>query len=251
MKGIGSFAFALALVLVALLSVGWYQVSAGGQVLNRPASAFSRLNAPGLAAVTATPTALPDSIVTSDNATPGNPIAPVAPSQGVIPGGGPAVLPGGGAGPEMATPGGSVDTSNWLTYRDDTFKFEIRYPPSVVFQKTAAQADPQPLSQIAFQDAQLARSDTAALEPPLLTIDIYDNSAGLPLDQWLRDHRLIDSKSEAISFSVGGMTGVHVTSMLLLAPNEFYYLTRDTTIFRLVPMGAPSNQMLMTFRAVQ
>ncbi len=250
MKRLSTLVILVAVLIGAAAMAGCYGVTARDQGAQSAPAAVNPAGATLVQSPTSTP--VPDSI----NISTGNELITVSPAT---PGGAPAMLPG-GAGvsqPENPiagqppTPGGKGGTVNWLTFRDDTFRFEILYPPSYVVLKPTVKKDPQPVREIHFQDKDLAKSETANLELPQFMIEVFDNSAKAPLDQWLRNHKLTDARSTVSAYSVGGMNGVHVTSMLLLAPNEFFYLAQGTTILRLTPLGEFSNQMLASLKAVK
>lgn len=150
------------------------------------------------------------------------------------------------------TPEGKEKGMDWQIYRDDTYGYEIRYPPNYLIQKGAQQKEPQPLQQIHFQDRELAQSDTASLQPPQLSIEVFDNSSRLPLEKWLKEHRVLESwmKFQVEPYSLSGALGVRLSSQLLLAPNEFIYLPHGPYVFKLTPLGEFSEQMLATFKFI-
>jgi hypothetical protein len=142
-----------------------------------------------------------------------------------------------------------TDTSNWQVYVDDTYGYEIRYPPNYVIVEKEQQLEPKPVSQVLFQDQGLAHSDTAALQPPQFSVAVFDNRAQIPLEQWLQSNGLLGGaqRLQMEPYRLAGVQGVRVISPLMIAPNEFYYVAKGNYIYKLTPMGKYSEQMLATF----
>jgi hypothetical protein len=143
--------------------------------------------------------------------------------------------------------------SEWKVYRNDTYGYKISYPPSYVILpdsialQGAGDQDPQPLHQVWFQDKQLAEGETAAMEPPKFAIEVFDNKANRPTKQWLGEEGLLEGFQEVEAYTLAGVEGVRVRSMLLMAPNEHIYLPRGNQIFKLTPLGRLAEKMLATF----
>ena len=148
------------------------------------------------------------------------------------------------------TPPGEEIAMDWEVYRDDTYGYEIRYPPDYIILEGARQQEPQPLQQVRFQDRELARSDTAAFEPPQFSIEVFDNSSQLPVEQWLEEHGLVGGarQFQMEPYLLAGIQGVRLISPLLFAPNEFFCISEGGYIFKLTPLGKHSRGMLSTFK---
>jgi hypothetical protein len=158
--------------------------------------------------------------------------------------GGETLVPGGPAPP--ATPG--IPVTDWEVYRNDTYGYEIRYPANyVILPEAAGDQEPQPLHLVHFQDRQLAEGETAAMEPPKFSIELFDNSSQLTVEEWLRMHDLLEGV-ELAPYSLAGVQGVRASSMFMMAPNEWIYLPQGDYLLRLTPLGALAEQMLTTFK---
>jgi hypothetical protein len=172
--------------------------------------------------------------------------------QGVVPGGGEGVIPGG---PEPGEPE-EVPVSQWKVYRNETYGYEIRHPsnyvilPEYILLKATEGQKPQPLHQVWFQDKKLAESETAAMEPPKFAITVFDNKAKRPIMQWLKEQGLLEGFQEVKAYTLAGVEGVRVRSMLLIGPNEFVYLAKGNYIYELTPFGRLAEEMLTTFKFI-
>jgi hypothetical protein len=140
----------------------------------------------------------------------------------------------------------------WLVYRNEEFGFQVRYPSVYVLmpvlQTLEGSEKPRPLAEFLFQDQDLARGDTAAMEPPQFAIRVFANDEGLSVDQWLRQSEVLGGEEFQVeAYSLGGVEGVRLTSRLLLAPGQHIYVAKGRYIFQLTPLGEYSNQMLASF----
>lgn len=167
--------------------------------------------------------------------------------------GGEGVIPGGGgpATPEEPT----IVVSQWALYQNATYGYEILYPPAYIMLPEAivlagiSEQKPRPVNAVWFQDRELAESATASMEPPKLSIEVFDNRAQLPVEQWLEDNRLL-AGFEVEPYTLAGVKGLRLYTMLLLAPNEFIYLAKGDYVFKLTPLGnyAPHMMESLSFK---
>ncbi|MGQ9566978.1 MAG: hypothetical protein ACUVWW_02880 [Anaerolineae bacterium] len=140
----------------------------------------------------------------------------------------------------------------WLVYRNEEFGFQVRYPSVYVLMPVLQTLEggqaPRPLAEFLFQDQDLARGDTAAMEPPQFAIRVFANEEGLSVDQWLRRNDVLGAEEFQVeAYSLGGVEGVRLTSRLLLAPGQHIYVAKGRYVFQLTPLGEYSNQMLASF----
>jgi len=162
--------------------------------------------------------------------------------------GGEGIVPGG---PQPAKRE-EVPVSEWKVYRNDTYGYKIGYPPNYVILpdyillKAAGTQEPQPLHRVWFQEKKLAESDMAAMEPPAFSIEVFDNKAKHATKGWLGEQGLLEG-FQVEAYTLAGVQGVRVRSMLLMAPNEHIYLPQGNYIFKLTPLGRLAEQMLATF----
>jgi len=162
--------------------------------------------------------------------------------------------------PGRDVPGGDADLEEeknviWQVYRNDEFGFEVRYPSVYVIvpapESTETQT-PKPLAEILFQDWELAQSESAFQEPPQFAIRVFDNSTGLPVEEWLRANEALGEEGiEVEPYSLGGVEGVQVTSQFLMAPGRFIYLAKGDYVYELVPLGQYAKRMLAGFTFTQ
>lgn len=229
------------------------------------ALASSRLSTSPVAVTSATPppaaTAppapmLPSAVVVASTPQPEQPVGsgprlvgplPAAPPPG--PGrveGAPPSAPPPGVPPAQA-PVLPAEPTGWLTYTSQTYRFTIVYPNTYIpldQEGTQEQSQAQRLFQVRFQNQHIANGATAGLELPQFQIDVFDNTAALPLARWLDDHAVTGERAEA---TVGGQAGLKVTLMTMMAPNQFYYVVQGSYVYRLTPLGPFSERMLASF----
>lgn len=244
----------ISVTLLAILAMGCgFRRGDGAQ--GRPATTGSATSADGAGAVGTTPIATligagQEGSMSSSGS--GAAATPGASSQ--KPGDGLDAAGQGTAatGEAAAEPQGSdVPTvpSKWLVYSDTTLSFSLSYPDSYV-----RLAEPASLSSVApnlvqrvrFQDRQLATGETADLELPQFTVEVFENTAGLTLEQWL------DANTPSSSFrstvAVGDHQGYQVTLNTMLAPNHFYYVADSAYVYRITPLGPHSEAMLASLK---
>ena len=219
------------IVSVAGNSGGSSDSSSNGQVKEAPVSK------PGAAAE---PGGLPNqTLPTPANSGPET-VTGYPGSQAVAPTNSGAEVPPSYPAPQAAAP------ATWQVYRNDTYKFSVNYPDSYVVVPATAQPQPAPLAQVWFQDAALARSETAALQPPQFAVDVYALPAGQSLDQWLQTLPRAD-QFERQPVQVGGVEGARLVSPLLMAPNEFVVVAHGGYVYRITMLGEFGPQMLASF----
>lgn len=167
------------------------------------------------------------------------------------------------SGGKVAVPGGpepavreEVPVSQWELYRNDTYGYEIRYPPHYIILPDyilleagakGGEREPQPLHQVWFQDKGVAESEIAAMEPPKFSIEVFDNKSQLSVEEWLSKHGLHEGL-QVEAYTLAGVKGVRIRSMFLMGANEFVYLPKDNYVFKLTPLGQLAEQMLATFK---
>ncbi|MEM8532925.1 MAG: hypothetical protein AAGF95_18905 [Chloroflexota bacterium] len=142
----------------------------------------------------------------------------------------------------------SRQPTEWLTYTDSSFGFSIEYPDTYVIIEAADTSSQTTTAtqNIHFQDALLAQSETANLQPPQFAIDVFDPPADVSFEQWI-DNDVIFSGSTRDSTDIGGRQGYVVTLSIQLAPNQFYYVAGDDYYYKLTPLGIHGERMLQSF----
>lgn len=173
-------------------------------------------------------------------------VAPL-PVSGEAPGQEPGALPEG----ESVEPHPGGDNVNWLTYSDSDFRFSIKYPDifAILDEPKRPEGDvPELIHRVRFQDKSLLGADTAALEPPQFSIEVFSNSARLPLQEWLQQSGMIPTNSQVEDFPIAGKPGLRVTRMELIAPGQFVFMEDNGLVFRLTPLSSYSEEMLKSFQ---
>jgi hypothetical protein len=163
----------------------------------------------------------------------------------------PGTAPGGRSGGERPAPK-ELESVVWLVYDDTTHGFSISYPsvyvivPSVV----PAELQPLPISEVLFQAEDIAKSDVAALAPPVFTVRAFDNIAGLSSSDWLTTNQLLGAESfqNVEEITVSGVQGVKTCLAQAIVPNCFIYVTHGDHIFQLIPNGTYADEMLDSFQ---
>ncbi|MFZ1238494.1 MAG: hypothetical protein WAV79_14000 [Anaerolineae bacterium] len=164
---------------------------------------------------------------------------------------------GGSSGAPDATAGGNLGDalSHFQLYRSELCHFQIGYPNGspadyVPQEGAVTNQGEATVCRVAFQDRVLAQSDTAALQPPLFLIEVFDRGSNAQaLEEWVRAQPLPGKSSAATEpTTLSGVTGLKVTLMQEMAPNQFFFVARDNYIYKLTPLGLYGNAMLATFR---
>jgi len=138
--------------------------------------------------------------------------------------------------------------TGWLTYTNEIYHFTVSYPNTYVTlgdDQNQAQAQAKHIFQVRFQDQRIAAAATASLEPPQFQIEVFDNTANVPLARWLDEQGV---RGERADVTLGGQAGLRVSLMTMMAPNQFYYVAQGPYIYRLTPLGPFSEQMLASFK---
>jgi len=140
---------------------------------------------------------------------------------------------------------------DWHTYRDGQLGFSVRYPPSVVRlpeDEPPPERRPHLLRRVRLLDRELARSDTAALQPPTLAIEVHSDD-GLALADWLdQNDRGAGMGAVERMDTQGASEALRVRSRDLSAPNVFLYYRARAAVVLLVPLGADGESSARTFR---
>jgi hypothetical protein len=141
-------------------------------------------------------------------------------------------------------------TTECKTYRDPSFGFSVRFPGSlgILPEKPLPERRPPLLHRVAFLDRGLAASDTAALQPPQLAVEVFAPAAG-PLRSWLEANGRLPGGAGVTALSLSGAREVlRVRDPHLSAPNEFFYYATDRGVIALIPLGPEGSAMVETFR---
>ncbi|HEY0375469.1 MAG TPA: hypothetical protein VGC87_00765 [Pyrinomonadaceae bacterium] len=140
----------------------------------------------------------------------------------------------------------------WRMYEDKTYEFSIKYPRQffVMPEKGAGSDDGSGrLHRVRFQDRKVASWQTADLEPPQFTIEVFKADGAASLKERLQSAQWVNEGDTVEPFEVeGAREGVRVRLMQQLAPNEFYYVATEKYLFRLTPLGPLGPDMLASFR---
>lgn len=142
----------------------------------------------------------------------------------------------------------------WLTYTDEAHRFSIQYPDSYVIlpgvELRSGNVSPGPVAQVRFQDQQLAAGDTADLEPPKFTVEVFAFTGNAPLERFIKSNVKFPGASIG-PYTIGVLSGLRVSTGLMLSPNEFYFFAGPDYIYKLTPQGEYGDQMLQSFRILQ
>lgn len=147
----------------------------------------------------------------------------------------------------------------WLTYTDDTYGFSINYPDTlVVLPEPNALPKSRPIKahRVRFQDRQKAEGQFADKEPAHFSVEVFELDEPVALQDWLEDNGLLPkfggpatgpaSLVEPVELE-NTRKGLHIRLPILLAPNEYYYFATDVHVYRLIPLGVHSEDMLDSF----
>ncbi len=138
-------------------------------------------------------------------------------------------------------------STNWQTYRNEEFGFEIQYPKAYIIiehNELSEQLNPRPLIEVLFQDQNLAQSEI--LEPAQFSVRVFANQKHLSVKKWVKTHILI-SGEEGWEITKQG-TGIQACSQFLMAPGCFVYFIKENYVYELTPFGPHSDEMLVSFK---
>lgn len=142
----------------------------------------------------------------------------------------------------------TMKTTEWRTYQDSSFGFSVRYPDSLrILPEKLPERRPPLLHRVAFLDRGLAASDTAALQPPQLAVEVFAPAAG-PLRSWLEANGRLPGGGVTVLSLPGAREALRVRDPHLSAPNEFFYYATDRGVIALIPLGPEGSAMVGTFR---
>lgn len=160
-------------------------------------------------------------------------------------------LPSSGDVEESETAKADASTARWLVYQNKTHDFSIKYPRDFVILRERADAPRRPklLARVRFQDRKVLSYETADLEPPQLTVEVFENKDSLGLREWLNavDWVAPGDTVEPLRLE-GAREALRVTIPRLMAPNEFHFYSAGPRVFRLTALGPRGASMLSTFR---
>jgi hypothetical protein len=142
--------------------------------------------------------------------------------------------------------GGSTPVG-WLVFTDTSHRFEVAYPPefAIIPEKSEATGV---VKRVRFQDKQLLATPFGELEPARLTIEVF-SATTTSLGEWLRSTGRLPAGATVTRRSLTGANeGARVQLRQQLAPNDFYYFSTDSFVYRLAPLGLHSSEMLASFR---
>ena len=137
---------------------------------------------------------------------------------------------------------------NWLTYLDTKFGFSISYPGTyTILPENGLPHDGMPglVYRVRFLDGNLAKSETANLQPPDFSIALFENPAANPLKDWVLSNAPKGSSEE---ITLDDSACLRVTTLTLMAPNQFYFCARDHYIYQFIALGKYADKMLQSFK---
>ena len=146
----------------------------------------------------------------------------------------------------------ATDVSAWHKYSNDQYSFELRYPPDYAVVYPRGQLEPPPLFRVWFKEASMVKSPIAEREPPQLAIEVYENASQQTLDAWLASSGMLRNLTQPFqqTVDIGGVHGLRVRGMTMLAPDTFYYVARGPFIYRFTPLGRSTEEILATVRFI-
>ncbi len=136
--------------------------------------------------------------------------------------------------------------TNLQEYRNKEFAFEISYPDGFMVEVKRDGLEvfsTVPLFHLRIIDKQIAQSDMAEYEIPVITINVFDGGK-LSLDEWITKNAPKGTKD---SCSLGGIAGFRQQIELMIAPSTLYYTRKGPFVYELTPHGNFSDQIMQTF----
>jgi hypothetical protein len=149
--------------------------------------------------------------------------------------------------PGSSSAGKPGEVVAWNTFTENNYKFSIAYPQHFVILPEIdllKNIDQDLLFRVRFQDKELAEGDTADLEIPQFSVEVYTATTDT-LEAFLKQ-RTPDASYE--EFHLGDLVGYKVVLARLIAPNEFYFFLAHGYVYKLTPLGEYGLEMLQTFK---
>jgi hypothetical protein len=148
--------------------------------------------------------------------------------------------------------GGPVEReAKWIDYKDAQFGFTVVYPDTfVILEETEdlSAINATLAGRVRFQTRDLAKGDTAALELPQFEIEVYDNVNNLSLGDYIDQY---SEPGERTEYEINGLKGFEVAIDHPLTPNVFYYFAHEDYVYKLIPLGQYSENILESFQISQ
>jgi hypothetical protein len=138
-------------------------------------------------------------------------------------------------------------STNWQTYRNEEFSFEIQYPKAYIIiehNELSEALNPRPLTEVLFQDQNLTQGEI--LEPAQFSVRVFENQEHLSIKKWVKTHILISGEEEWEITKQGA--GIQACNQFLMAPGCFVYFTKENYVYELTPFGPHSDEMLVSFK---
>jgi hypothetical protein len=151
-----------------------------------------------------------------------------------------------------------IDISNWKTYRNEDFGFEIKYPPDYVFQQrtTAGSAIPIKFSGEFISQKDLnKKEEPRECEIPGIFIEIYDREDfGINENQTLEEFIMERCKKEQIGeekicekLKIGDYEWIKA-EWPDMCPEENYYLEKNNLVYQFSSMTYEIEPILSAFK---
>jgi hypothetical protein len=136
----------------------------------------------------------------------------------------------------------------WTTYTHPSQGFSLSFPSMYVNLREPEDLSttaPDLIGRVRFLEQDLARTEFAELEPPKFSVEVYANPGGQPLHDWLRQHAPAGDVTDA---AVDGRACLQLALRAQMAPNRFLFCAHQGRIYRFIPLGPYSREMLDSFR---
>jgi hypothetical protein len=154
------------------------------------------------------------------------------------------------AAPAASRAPGQADGA-WVTLEDPERRFALRHPAAYVVLPEAGAPPGGAVYRLRLQERTLAASEGAALEPPKLTLEVFELGGAPSLSEWLAAHGRLPSGASREAVSAPGVEeGVRVRLRVQLAPNEFVYFRSARFVYALTPLGPDGPALIESFRVL-
>ena len=147
-------------------------------------------------------------------------------------------------GPRGMTPAG------WQVHTETAYRFAVSYPADLgILPETGAPANGS-VKRVRFQDKQVLAGRFAELEPPRLTVEVFQGkSSSISLTDWLRSTGRLPQGAAVTRVTLAGASdGACVQLAQQLAPNTAYYFVAGDYVYAITPLGGYSAEMFASFR---
>jgi hypothetical protein len=147
-----------------------------------------------------------------------------------------------------------VLVAGWRSYTSEEFRFAFEYPTELIAAeiRETESSSSEPIFKVRVLGPEEAAPELRPYAIGRFSVDVLANPRKLAVRDWLDTHGWpFGPENRGRPAEVGGLPALDVTTGRELAPNRFFYVSRDDVVLRIAPIGAESERILESFRFLQ